>query len=507
MAVVGSYYCFDIPAATNTSLRAWLGVSYTEWQYELSLLYSVYSIPNIFLPFLGGILVDKLGASRTVLMFASLVLFGQILFAVGVSAKHFLTMLAGRTIFGAGCETLDITQMTIATEWFQNHPSLGLSLVLALNLSSVRASTALNDAFSPLIASRFGVASAPWVGTFVCVLSSSAVIGVVTMNSSRESAKIAKKNAQEESRIATASRNGNAVVQEDPAVVDNQLSQAHSTPPPLSFVSSATLSTPISSGTSAFSNYGSTLSPLGDAASDNDAVSVITSVEEMMDGYENQMEVIAACGGVGGLGAKFWILTCIVVASYGVVNPFFNVSTDFFQERFFPGNPEKAGLALAVPPTVTAILAPFLGILSDAYPTYRPLFLALSQGLLLSAHVILGWTMLTPFVGMAVLGCGYSLMATVLWPMLPEAVGDGLIATGYGLAVALLNTTLSLFPLVIGHIRASDPTTWKGVQTFFVGVSATGVLLCILLGLLEGSERSQDYNPQSEAERRPLLEN
>jgi MFS family permease len=40
-----------------------------KWQTWYSLLYTVYSIPNVILPFFGGFLVDKLGVVKMLLIF------------------------------------------------------------------------------------------------------------------------------------------------------------------------------------------------------------------------------------------------------------------------------------------------------------------------------------------------------------------------------------------------------------------------------------------------------
>lgn len=48
---LGNYYCYDIPQALQSPLREKLGITTEQTQ----LLYTVYSIPNTFLPFFGGI--------------------------------------------------------------------------------------------------------------------------------------------------------------------------------------------------------------------------------------------------------------------------------------------------------------------------------------------------------------------------------------------------------------------------------------------------------------------
>ncbi|KAF9973677.1 hypothetical protein BGZ73_003044 [Actinomortierella ambigua] len=55
----GNYFAYDNPAALNTQLQKHLEMPYDDYQYLLSALYSVYSLPNTVLPFVFGHLVDR----------------------------------------------------------------------------------------------------------------------------------------------------------------------------------------------------------------------------------------------------------------------------------------------------------------------------------------------------------------------------------------------------------------------------------------------------------------
>lgn len=57
------------------------------------MLYTVYSTPNIFLPFVGGLVVDKFGANRVLLLLATIVCVGQVIVACGSTFYSFRLML------------------------------------------------------------------------------------------------------------------------------------------------------------------------------------------------------------------------------------------------------------------------------------------------------------------------------------------------------------------------------------------------------------------------------
>lgn len=43
---------------------------------EFNMLYSIYSLPNIVLPFFGGILIDKMGVRFSIFIFATVMTIG-----------------------------------------------------------------------------------------------------------------------------------------------------------------------------------------------------------------------------------------------------------------------------------------------------------------------------------------------------------------------------------------------------------------------------------------------
>lgn len=71
------------------------------------MLYSIYSAPNIILPFFGGILIDKIGVRISIFIFSTILIFGQSIVVIGGYTLSYGTLLAGRCIFGIGSESLN----------------------------------------------------------------------------------------------------------------------------------------------------------------------------------------------------------------------------------------------------------------------------------------------------------------------------------------------------------------------------------------------------------------
>jgi MFS family permease len=188
---MGDYYCFDNPGAMHSQLKKrFMGNSTTisinsnstlssemtnaanaaseKFEYFFQLLYSVYSLPNIVLPMIGGILIFKYGYRLMFLVFGFFVLVGQFIFAMGCSTHADWLMLLGRIIFGLGGESLNTTQYAIIVQWFATNE---LAFAMGLSLSFARFGNVLNDVVSPRIATIADVCSAMWVGFAICSFS------------------------------------------------------------------------------------------------------------------------------------------------------------------------------------------------------------------------------------------------------------------------------------------------------------------------------------------------
>ena len=118
--MVGSYYCYDNPSALNKQMEVYFTaevdkahiMTHKQYQTNFNLLYTVYSIPNIVLPFFGGYFTDLWGARTVNIICSSFILCGQLLVALGAHMQLFSIMIAGRVVFGFGGESLCVSQVS-----------------------------------------------------------------------------------------------------------------------------------------------------------------------------------------------------------------------------------------------------------------------------------------------------------------------------------------------------------------------------------------------------------
>lgn len=135
LVMLGNYYGYDSIAPVAEQLARVLHFSDT----QIGTLNAIYSLPNIFLVVVGGVLVDRFNARRVVAATTAICLVGAGVTAVG---ELFPVMAAGRLLFGIGSETLVVAVMVALAQWFAGRY---LALLMAMNLSLARLGSYLAD--------------------------------------------------------------------------------------------------------------------------------------------------------------------------------------------------------------------------------------------------------------------------------------------------------------------------------------------------------------------------
>jgi MFS family permease len=128
LAIAGSYYEYDAIAPIADFLRTARGFS----QAQIGMLNAVFSLPNILLALIGGVLIDRYGPARIAIWTAALCLAGAVLTAIG---SPYAVMVMGRLLFGLAEEALFIALLAGLAQWFS---SGGTALAMALFFSFAR---------------------------------------------------------------------------------------------------------------------------------------------------------------------------------------------------------------------------------------------------------------------------------------------------------------------------------------------------------------------------------
>ncbi|PIU44900.1 MAG: MFS transporter [Ignavibacteriales bacterium CG07_land_8_20_14_0_80_59_12] len=128
LAMFGNYYVYDSVSPLADVLKQQLGFS----DANIGLLNAIYSIPNVFMVLIGGIIIDWIGTRKATLIFGTVCLLGA---AITASTGTLWVMAAGRLVFGLGAESLIVAVTTAIAKWFRGKE---LSFAFGINLTIAR---------------------------------------------------------------------------------------------------------------------------------------------------------------------------------------------------------------------------------------------------------------------------------------------------------------------------------------------------------------------------------
>ncbi|KAJ3113998.1 hypothetical protein HDU96_002642 [Phlyctochytrium bullatum] len=474
LLLFGNYYAYDNPAALNRPLQEYLGHDYDLWQYELNLLYAVYSLPNMFLPFVGGQLVDRHDPKKVLLGFSFIVCAGQTLFAIGVQQKNFATMVVGRVLFGIGGESISVVQSSITTAWFKKKE---LAFALGLNLCISRFGSVVNAVCSPRIEHMWGSAVAVWVGSLTCYLSFLCAVVLAVVIATR-SPPVEDEPHQHHHHQ---NRDSNNNVQEPSHRSQSSLSHRSISAIPVGAEADVraepgggpSLTRIRSSQASLYFSVNGSLDPVANASSsslthapppnlflssEDDQVSLnrkpavsspLAAAETtplLAESGGSHVDKPAKCGCCLGCFAplrlcmagtfkkfssffaeamwfppSFWLICLICVLLYGTVIPFNTIASDFLMSKWYPNDTETAGLVMSIPDSMSAILVPICGAFVDRYGN-RVYLLMFCSVVIACVHLTLGLTYFNPVVPMVFLGLSYSIYGVAIWPSIATII-------------------------------------------------------------------------------------
>lgn len=169
LVIAGNYYAYDSIAPVADLLRTTRGLT----QQQIGLLNAVFSLPNIALALLGGILIDRFGPARVALWTAALCCIGTVLTAIGTP---FGLMVLGRLLFGVGEETLLIALLAGIAQWFS---AGGTALAMALFFSLARVGSYAADISPRWAHSLYERGAEPPLWLAACITAASLAAAIV----------------------------------------------------------------------------------------------------------------------------------------------------------------------------------------------------------------------------------------------------------------------------------------------------------------------------------------
>ena len=383
LAMFGNYYVYDCISPMADVLKARLGFS----DANIGLLQAIYSIPNIVMVLIGGLIIDRIGTRRATLAFGVTCLLGAVVTSLSGSLA---VMAAGRLIFGLGAESLIVAVTTAIAKWFKGKE---LSFAFGINLTIARlgsfaalnspswASWAFDDWRKPLLIS---------VGFATFCVTGAILYWVLEIGADRKYS-------------------------------------------------------------------------LGAAGSTDKVV----------------------LGDIFRFTWTYWCIVALCVTFYSGIFPFQTFAVKFFMEARGVSR-ETGGFLSSMLTLFAMICTPLFGLMVDRIGK-RTLFMMAGSLLLVPVYLMMGYTAVSLYVPMVMMGIAFSLIPAIMWPSVAYVVEENKLGTAYGLMTLIQNVGLAGFNLAIGWANdyagasASNPDGYRLGMWIFSSLGCSAVLFSWLL--------------------------
>ena len=383
LAMFGNYYVYDAISPLADVLQKQLGFT----DANIGLLQGIYSVPNIVMVLLGGILIDRIGVKRATFIFGVLCFLGAAITAI---SPKLWVMASGRLVFGLGAESLIVAVTAAVAQWFRGKE---LSFAFGINLLIAR------------------------LGSFAA----------------------------------------------------------------------------LNSPTWARGAFGSWRTPLLIATVFGSVCVIAAGIYWLMENSAERRYTLGSQGGtdkvVWGDLLKFsptyWYVVALCITFYSGIFPFQTFAVKFFQDAH--GATRETGGFLSSMLTLFAMVGtPLFGLLVDRVGK-RALFMMLGSLLLIPVYLLMGYTHVSLYVPMAMMGIAFSLIPAVMWPSVAYLVPEAKLGTAYGLMTLIQNVGLAGFNFLIGWANdfagasAANPNGYRLGMWIFSSLGFFGFLFAYLL--------------------------
>lgn len=518
LMMVGSYYCFDIPAALKTQIDDYMGDP-SDYEISFGLFYTLYSAPNVILPFFGGYLVDRIGVRMCLLLFSSLITLGQVIFSLGLSIKSWPVMFLGRLIFGFGGESFTVANSALLAQWFKGKE---LAFAFGVNLSISKLGSVVNNLVSPILTDDVNILFALWFGAILCGFCVCCVMITMPLDLAMENKVRANLLLEEEFEDKKVKSLAIAELQRDPSSPTTDRK----------FIKSPLIEN--DEGRNSITSVGA------------ESIAPEASLKDVF-----QLKYI------------FWILVVSCMVVYGCVLPFNNISSSLLLERdYFKPVPSgcaiqnpmfcendqtnpftaqcstsswyqpplpfnttlstgesynplstsdidctksewknncatdvycsrlnkgvsQASVIMSIPYIISACLSPPLGYAIDMYG-FRACIAAVAPAILIIVHLMLGLTDVDPVGPLVGQGLAYTGFVSVLWPAVPLVVRESETGLAFGIVTSAQNLATAIIPLIAASIYNDAGSRYcPSVEMLFVGLAAVGFCVGVYMNVYD----------------------
>ena len=442
-----TYFAFDNPAALHDQLRDHFNhLSIKEYEYNFNMLYTAYSLPNVILPFFGGVFVDKYGPEVCCFIFICFTFIGQIIVAYGVTIKSFPLMIFGRIIFGIGGESICVASSSLLQKWFE-FGEVALAMGMCLSISRIGSVT--NNIVSPYLANHFQSLNIPFF--FSCCL---ILVGLLSSFV-----------------VIYIGRYADRLINNGGGGDDHSKSNKD--------------------------NQNNTTTP-----------SIFNNMKKIFYFPFIYWLMCISCVVVYGTVLPFNNVASALIIEKFICRG--QCCGPHLKQCHRAVNAEaKASYVMGIPFTISAFLTPVIGGIVD-FCGGHAMITTLAAVILFCVHLTIRLSSKMPYFPLVFQGVAYSMYASALWPAIGAAVPLSDNGVAYGFTTAVQNIGLAVLPMFVAYLRSNygsyNPVEVLFIALSVVGI-AVGLLWMILSSSNTKKDKKMKNDDGDDYERESLLNN
>lgn len=183
--------------------------------------------------------------------------------------------------------------------------------------------------------------------------------------------------------------------------------------------------------------------------------------------------------------SRFILISLLCVFFYCCIISFKKFGTSIVIPRF-DMELDSAKWVITMIPFFTVVFTPLFGALVDKVGK-ATLWMICGSVLVLAAHLVIAFAPqgvpAWGYVGISMLGVGYSLVPSAMWPSVPKIVPERNLGTAYSLIYWIQNMGMLLVPIFVGRIfqARSGVEAAVGAEWIFIGLGCAAVFTATLL--------------------------
>jgi len=200
---------------------------------------------------------------------------------------------------------------------------------------------------------------------------------------------------------------------------------------------------------------------------------------------------------------SYWLVVGLCFTFYSAIFPFRTFAIDFFTNKILSGHGginaseamrvlahERAGMFNSLLPLSAMVATPLFGLLADKIGK-RAFLMMFGSILLMPVYLLMGYTNVSLFVPVCMMGVAFSLIPAVMWPSVAYLVDQNRLGTAYALMTLIQQIGFFIMNLLIGnandysHAGLDNPRGYGLGMLIFSVLGFVGLAFAVMLRIRE----------------------